>query len=236
VTRVVAALAIGLAIAACTHGGDDLIAPSAPRALPEHREVAIGSPASAPVPAVAARPHRRLVPAEAFLRSYLRWFGGLAPLALPQRARGTQLFDAWADYLAALGLPDYAFDDPRASRSNAVMLATFGRLGEALCVLAATHDLDAHTPVAARVVFAFPDPAAAAPTLAEFTHGFDVLHRTFLGYPAALAPADRIPRYFRLYQQIAASHAASHVGLPPAQAAWATVCGALVVHPEAEVY
>ena len=40
---------------------------------------------------------------------------------------------------------------------------------------------------------------AAAPTEAEFAERFDVLHRTFLGYPAALATRDRTGAYFKLY-------------------------------------
>ena len=96
---------------------------------------------------------RRLVPAEVYLRAYLTWFGGLAPLDVQQRAKARNLFDAWTDYLAALGLPDPKLDLPRASQSNTLMLATLGRLGEALCVRAAEHDRKAAPDD--RVVFAF---------------------------------------------------------------------------------
>src|SRR5690349_12324003 len=140
---------------------------------------------------------RRMVPPEVYLRAYLAWFGGLAPLDVQQRAKPKNLFDTWDDYLAALGLPDYKIDLPRQGQTNSLMLATFGRLGEALCVRAAEHDLHAKTPSAARVVFAF-EPVAS-PDAAQFGARFDVLHRLFLGYPARLAPEDRVPRYFALY-------------------------------------
>ncbi|WP_437742083.1 hypothetical protein WME73_42910 [Sorangium sp. So ce302] len=39
------------------------------------------------------------------------------------------LFDSWGDYLAALGLPDHGLDLPRATQTNALMLAAFERLG-----------------------------------------------------------------------------------------------------------
>ncbi|HEY4239086.1 MAG TPA: hypothetical protein VGM88_04695 [Kofleriaceae bacterium] len=178
--------------------------------------------------------HRRMVPPEVYLRAYLAWFGGLAPLAVQQKARGKGLFDAWDDYLAALGLPDYRLDLPRQTQTNSLMLATFGRLGEALCVRAVEHDLHAKAPADARVVFAF-DPIAA-PTAEQFGERFDVLHRTFLGYPAALAPADRTPRFYHLYQSIAAHHAGKKAALTPDELAWAAVCTALVQHPEAELY
>ena len=169
-----------------------------------------------------------------FLRAYLTWFGGLAPLDVQARARGRGLFDAWDDYLAALGLPDYKLDLPRQGQTNALMLAVFGRLGEALCVRAAEHDLhDRKTAADQRAVFAF--APVAAPSAAAFAERFDVLHRTFLGYPAPLAPADRLPRYYALYQQIAQHHTAKNP-LSPDELAWAAVCAALIQHPEAGLY
>src|SRR5205823_4386461 len=174
-----------------------VIEPSAPQPLPAHREIAIDTSPK-------ARP--RMVPPEVYLRAYLMWFGGLVPLDVQARARGKQLFDAWDDYLAALGLPDYRLDLPRQSQTNTLMLATFGRLGEVLCVRAAEHDLHRKTPLDQRLVFAF-EPLDA-PSAAQFAERFDVLHRTFLGYPAALAPADRVGRYYQLFQQIAAHHGA----------------------------
>jgi len=45
------------------------------------------------------------------------------------------------------------------------------------------------------------------PNEAQFAFEFDILHRTFLGYPASLAPSVRVPRYFALYEDIVANHA-----------------------------
>jgi hypothetical protein len=171
---------------------------------------------------------------EAYLRAYLAWFGGLAPLEAQQRAKAKGMFDSWDDYLAALGLPDYKIDLPRQGQTNTLMLATLGRLGEALCVRAAEHDLRGKLPAAARVVFAF--QPVAAPDDAQFTERFDVLHRTFLGYPVRLAPLDRVPRFLALYRAVAARHAGAKQPLDPDETAWAAVCSALVQHPEAELY
>jgi hypothetical protein len=181
-----------------------------------------------PLPA----PRRQMMPAEVLLRGYLTWFGGLTPEQVVQRAHGGNLFDAWQYYLAALGLPDYHVDAPRVSQSNTVMLAALGRIGEALCAHAASHDLHERAPLADRNVFAF-EPVAG-PTRAQFATGFDVLHRTFLGYPASLAPADRTDHYYALYRQVAARHPAGR--LTGDETAWAAVCTALVQHPEAELY
>lgn len=212
-------------LAAC--GGSTVIAPSAPQPLPAHTEVMIDT---------TPKQRRRMVPPEVFLRAYLTWFGGLAPLDVQAKARPKNLFDAWDDYLAALGLPDYRIDQPRATQSNTLMIATLGRLGEALCIRAAERDLHGgKTPLAKRVVFAF--EAKAEPTRAEFAERFDILHRTFLGYPSRLAPAERIDRFFALYQAVAAHHPAKKkTALDPDETAWAAVCTALVEHPETELY
>ncbi len=211
-----------VALAAC--GSTDVIPPSPQRPLPERHEVVAGG---------VAKTRQRMVPPEAFLRAYLGWFGGLAPIDVMRRAHGFNLFDQWQDYLAALGLPDYHLDVPRVSQSNTMMLATLGRLGEALCVRAVEHDLRANIALTERVVFAF-DPKES-PTLADFTPRFDVLHRTFLGYPAELAPRGRIEHFFTLYQQIAANHSGSKP-LTSDETAWAAICTALVQHPETELY
>ena len=154
------------------------------------------------------------------------------------RAKGKNLFDTWGDYVAALGLPDDAVDVPRANQSNTLMLATLGRLGEALCVRAAEHDLHGATaaPLAQRIVFAF-DLTKKSPTAVEFAERLDVLHRTFLGYPLALAPAERAPRYFALYRAVAEHHATrKKASLTAEESGWAAVCGALILHPETELY
>jgi hypothetical protein len=221
--------AIALALALCAACGPaGRIAPSAPAALPAPRtQLADTSPKQRP----------RMLPAEVYLRAYLMWFGGLAPLDVQARARGRQLFDAWDDYLAALGLPDYRLDLPRQTQSNTLMLAAFGRLGEALCVRAAEHDLHTRaTPLDQRVVFAF--APLEHPSLAQFTERFDVLHRGFLGYPVALAPAERAARYFELFRAITDHHASARGKPPltPEELGWAGVCAALIQHPEAGLY
>jgi hypothetical protein len=211
-----------LLVAACGGTG---ITPSEPRALP---------PAHTTMIDATPKEHRRMVPPEVYLRAYLGWFGGLAPLDVQNRARPRGLFDAWDDYLAALGLPDYKIDLPRQTQSNSLMLATLGRLGEALCIRAAEHDLHQKTPLDQRVVFAF-EPIANQDA-AGFAARFDVLHRTFLGYPAALAPGDRIARFRELFASVAARHAGAKQPLTADETAWAAVCTALVQHPEAELY
>jgi hypothetical protein len=86
----------------------------------------------------------RMVPPEAYMRTYLALFGGLLPLEAQARARGAQggqVFDTWDDYFSALGFPDYHLDLPRGAQTNALMMATFERLGVALCDRAVEHDL-----------------------------------------------------------------------------------------------
>jgi uncharacterized protein DUF1585 len=204
-------------------------APNVPSAAPAP-SAPPGHPATGVAPSAA--PRAQMLPAEAMLRAYLTWFGGLTPEQVVQRAHGSNRFDGWAYYLAALGLPDYHVDAPRVSQSNTVMIAALGRLGEALCAYAAEHDLHDHPPPSARAVFAF-EPVAG-PTRDQFAAGFDVLHQTFLGYPARLAPADRVDRFHALYRQVAARHPRGR--LTADETAWAAVCTALVQHPEAELY
>jgi hypothetical protein len=191
-----------------------------------------GSPAHtdpAPEPLKATK---RMVPPEVFLRAYLTWFGGLVPEDAARRAHRDNLFDRWHAYLGALGLPDHDIDAPRATQSNTVMLATLGRLGEALCVRSAEHDLHGRTPSAEHTLFAF-EPKDGL-TRDEFAERLDVLHRTFLGYPLALAPANRVERFKALYDGVQARGNSSK--LSPSELAWAAVCTALVQHPEAGLY
>lgn len=217
---------VAISIAAASACASSIKEPSAPQPLPATTTTLIDTTPKA---------RRRMVPPEVYLRAYLTWFGGLAPLDVQNRARPRGLFDAWDDYLSALGLPDYMLDLPRQTQSNTLMLATLGRLGEALCTRAVEHDLHQKTPLDQRVVFAF-DVTPHAPDDREFAERFDVLHRTFLGYPAALAPEGRIPRFHALYTQIAARHAGAKQPLSPDETGWAAVCTALVQHPEAELY
>jgi hypothetical protein len=214
------ALLLALALAACRgHAPQGALGP-------EHPDL------DAPRPS----PSRRMVPPEAYIRTYLMLFGGLSPLELQAVLRGHKddLFATWSDYLAALGLPDHRHDLPRASQTNAVMVATFEALGEALCARAAEHDLIGAP--AERFVFDFA-LTPALPTAAEFAERFDVLHRTFLGYPADFAPAERVPRFYALYQAVVRRHLDGVPSrFPPLIAGWAAVCAGLIRHPEFQVY
>lgn len=225
-------LALGaLALSACKK--DDEPKPTPVTTLPGHQNLPQDStPKNGP----------RLVPPETYIRTYLHLFGGLAPTEAQAALRakdGNDLFDTWNDYLSSLGFPDYRVDIPRAGQTNTLMLATFERLGVALCDRSLEHDLGATPPpVDQRFVFAF-DPGTGSPDVASFAPRFDVLHRTFLGYPASLGPADRTARFFDLYTSTVATHSAA--GAPtsrftPDQAGWAAVCYALVRHPEFQLY
>jgi hypothetical protein len=220
--RVTAWLACAV-LGACS--GPATVSPSAPQPLTVN---------ATPAVAGSARELRRMVPPEAYLRAYIVWFGGLAPKQIQTTAHPGALFDTWNDYLAALGLPEYKRDLPRQEQTNALMLATLGRLGEALCARAVEHDLAGRPAGGEHVVFKFD----AAPALDQpaFTQRFDQLHRKFLGYPARLAPADRVPRFFALYRDVVARHAGEAKPLTAEQAGWAAVCTALIQHPEAELY
>ena len=198
----------------------------------------------------------RLVPSEAYLRTVLSLFGGVSPLEAQRRARGgdaAQLFDGWADYLSALGFPDYRNDLPRASETNAIMIAAFERLAVALCDRAVERDLHGKPPlpIDKRTIFAFDAPTAPPLDEVAFAPRFDVLHRTFLGYPAALAPSGRASAFFHLYKSTVARHspaeappgtaAARGSGVPrsrftPEEAGWAAVCQGLARHPEFHLY
>ena len=213
-----------VALSACGHPGTPEPSQTVPTA---------SRTADTTATATAPRARRRVIPPEAFLASYLGWFGNVHAVDVPTLA-GRGLFDQWTDYLGALGLPDRRVDVPRASETNPLRLAAVGRLGEALCVRAAEHDLHRAAPLEQRQVFAF--DAVPTPNLDQFTTGFDVLHRTFLSYPASLAPAGRLARFYALFQKVEAEHEGARAPLTPSEAAWVAVCTALVQHPEAELY
>jgi hypothetical protein len=184
----------------------------------------------------------RLAPAEAYIRSYLMLFGDLSPLQAQTAlaAGGSQLFDSWSAYLGSLGLPTYATDFPRGTQTNALMMATFERLGIALCDKAVEMDIQANKPMEQRLIFTFDTPEKL--DLAGFTTRFDALHRTFLSYPASMAPTDRTKRFYDLYQGITAGREKN--GVPPianrfkkpAEVGWAAVCYGLIRHPEFHLY
>lgn len=181
----------------------------------------------------------RLVPPEVYLRSYLALFGEKTPADVQKRARGAdggQLFDTWDDYLAALGFPDHRADLPRATQTNAIMVATFERLGVALCDRAVEHDLQKPVSGEPRRIFDFDAPKSL--DASGFATRFDVLHRTFLGYPAALAPSTRARDFYALYTDTVARHAQAKVKsrFPPELSGWAVVCYGLVRHPELHLY
>jgi hypothetical protein len=231
-----AGAALGGALVACNASRrPPEVVPSVPVAsLPGHASLAEDT---------APKEEGRLVPPEAYLRTYLKLFGGVAPLDAQKTAREGGLFDSWDDYFAALGFPDYRIDFPRSSQSNAMMMATFERLGVALCDRAVEHDLKGKpaTPLQERRIFRFDLAAlgAGAPDDARFAVAFDGLHRTFLGYPARLAETDRVARFRGVYDEIVRRH--SDKGAPrsrftPAEAGWAAVCYGLVRHPEFHLY
>jgi len=225
-----------LCLAACTKGpmaGPASTAPDPSSTLPGHGGTAVDT---------SRKEGPRLLASETLLRSYVSVFGALAPLEAQRvlLASGSALFDTWNDYLGALGFPDYRVDLPRNAQTNALMVATFERVGAALCDAAMQRDKVVAT-AAQRAVFDFDLPADPSPsklTVAQFTPGFDSLHRLFLGYPAALAPTDRTNRFFALYQTTVAAHAAA--GVPtrfkPNEAGWSAVCQGLSRHPEFHFY
>ncbi len=226
-----------LPLMACAARSPEIVAPGPSTAL---------TPAGVLSEDTAPKEDLRLVPPEAYMRTYLELFGGLAPLDVQKRARGgdgSQLFDTWDDYVSALGLPDYRFDIPRQTQTNALMVATFERLGVALCDRALEHDLRAPKggemlPVSQRLIFAFDAPPKGELEAAAFGPRFDTLHRTFLGYPASLAPPQRVARFYQLYRDVEAGHAKAEPKsrFSPAEAGWAAVCYGLVRHPEFHLY
>ncbi|AUX26371.1 hypothetical protein SOCEGT47_069320 [Sorangium cellulosum] len=226
----------GLAALAGACGPKEAVAPRPAAAAPPREAARVAHSG-------ARREDLRLIPAEAYLRTYLRLFGGLTLAEAERRARGNDgaaLFDAWQDYLAALGLPDYRLDLPRATQTNALMLAAFERLGIALCDRALEHDLKAkeRVPIERRFIFAFDLPGQELDE-AAFAPRFDVLHRTFLSYPARLAPPDREEKFFALYAGTVTRHRAKGAArsrFSPAEAGWAAVCYGLVRHPEFHLY
>ncbi len=234
--KVIALAAASLVLAGCASRTPESVAPGPSTAL---------TPAGVLSEDTAPKEDLRLVPPEAYMRTYLTLFGGLAPLEVQKRARGgdgAQLFDTWDDYVSAMGLPDYRFDIPRQTQTNALMVATFERLGVALCDRAIEHDLRAPRggeipPIGQRLVFVFDVPKGELPA-AEFAPRFDTLHRIFLGYPASLAPPQRMARFYQLYRDIAAGHAKAEPKsrFSPSEAGWAAVCYGLVRHPEFHLY
>jgi hypothetical protein len=216
-------------------------------------------PQVASVPDVAVAPREsfiprepRLMPAETLIRSYTAIFGDLVePEARTRYDRSNQRgrYFGWSEQLSALGLPDYTRDQARASQTNTIMIAAFEKLAIALCDRAAIRDLrldkanvkplspelKALVQVEAPPVFAF-EPKSAPLSEADFVPRFDVLHRTFLGYPAALAPREREAEFYALYKKVEQRHVAAKSGQAPHIPAWSAVCQGLARHPEFHHY
>jgi hypothetical protein len=218
-----------LSLVACSGQRVPEVVPAVPVAsLPGHDHLTVDT---------APKEGLRMVPPEAYVRTYLQLFGALAPLDVQNKARaadGAQLFDTWSDYLATLGFPDDKLDLPRATQTNALMIATFERLGAALCDRAMEHDRKA--PLGERVIFAF--EGTEVQDLPSFAVRFDVLHRTFLGYPSKLAPPERLARFHQLFTATVARHAGGpkKAKLTPHETGWAVVCEGLVRHPEFQLH
>lgn len=235
--RLVLAATFALAALGCAKDPEGPVGPSVPSVpasdLPGHGSLKQDD---------TTKESARLLPAEVYVRAFLDVFGTLSPLEAEELARGgsSALFDRWRDYLASLGLPDYEKDIARPGSTNAMMLATFERIGAALCERATERDLRAKPRPALdkRAVFAF-EPTTAEPTAQEFAERFDVLHRTFLGYPAHLAETtDRTLRFRNLYRQAVARGAGETVSrkLTPTEQGWVAVCYGLARHPEFHLY
>lgn len=233
------ALAVGLATTAACTRSDDTSSPTSPSQpsvpisqIPGHEDLVADR---------GTKEGPRLLPQEALIRTYLQLFGGLAPRQAQAalRAGSPSLFDGWTAYLDALGLPEHAVDQPRMNQSNSLMLATFERIGIALCDKAVDHDLRGTTalPLKERYIFAFDAPPGDLNEV-SFKAPFDTLHRTFLGYPSELAEPDRATRFLRLFNATRQAHEKDPPGkgFTPSQVAWASVCYGLIRHPEFHVY
>ena len=132
----------------------------------------------------------RMVPPEAYMRTYLRLFGGLSPIAAQTALRGTDgsaLFDTWNDYLSSMGLPDYRIDMPRGTQTNTLMLATFERLGVVLCDRAIEKDMQGTPPPVGQ-----PQPSTGFVTISSSVPGtsatsaFATRGITSSGWPGSL--------------------------------------------------
>lgn len=213
----------------------------------------------APSPVVQAAPREsfiprepRLIPAETLIRSYTAIFGDILPPEIRKNyasANAKAPYFGWEQYLSALGLPDYTRDLPRTQQSNTIMVAAFEQLAIFLCDRAALRDLGPNKPkplspeLEGLVQFKSPPvfdfSAKPGPiTLDEFRPRFDVLHRTFLGYPAALAPPERVEEFHALYTKVEERHRTDKKlgGLPSHLAGWSAVCQGLARHPEFHHY
>jgi hypothetical protein len=190
--------------------------------------------------------------AESLVASYTAIFGDLMDLDAREQAdrqsRSARYY-GWSERLSALGLPDYTRDLPRVTQTNTIMVGAFEQIASTLCDRAALRDLvptrasvkaiapeqQALAYVDAQRVFDF-EPKLAPLAESDFGPRFDVLHRTFLGYPAGLGPPERTHEFFVLYKDVEQRHGAANRGHMPHVVAWSAVCQALTRHPEFHHY
>jgi len=240
--RELAAFTLALALLECR---------PAPPALVRPVESALPAPAATPRESFVPR-EPRLVPAEVLIHSYTAIFGDLLPPEIRKNygaANAEGRYFGWEQHLSALGLPDYPRDLPRVTQTNTVMVAAFEGLAATLCDRAALHDLTprlrdatlapelaALVQVKAPPLFAFDAPPGPI-TIDAFRPRFDVLHRSFLGYPVDLAPPERVADFHALYTEVEARHRGGQKSsVPPPVAAWSAVCQGLARHPEFHHY
>ena len=102
---------------------------------------------------------------------------------------------------SALGFPDYRLDVPAADADQRADGRDVRAARASRCATARVeHDLERRRP-RARPSSRAPRSSRSTPpkgdvAAAAFAPRFDVLHRTFLGYPASLAPPQRMARFY----------------------------------------
>jgi len=97
------------------------------------------------------------------------------------------------------------------------MLATFGRLGEALCIRSAEHDLHERPDIGKRIVF-----SRSIRWGALRSRLFSAVRRpspNLPRYPAELAAANRVGRFYGLFVTVSANHT-KDPRLSPEELAW----------------
>ena len=152
-------------------------------------------------------------------------------------ATAPQLFDTWDDYVSALGFPDYRLDIPRQTQTNALMVATFERLGVALCDRAVEHDLKGRGSAAAgrtsALIFAFDVPRGDRRRAGASPRASTCCTAPSSATPRRSRRRSARPRFFQLYRDIVAGprqggpevplHAATRpAGRPSVTASYAT--------------
>ena len=170
------------------------------------------------------------------MRSYLQLFGGLAPLDAQTALRGNNgLFDTWRDYLAALGMPDYTLEIARNPQTNSLMIATFERMGVALCDRAVEKELQADTRRRRRhsersSLSSRPQRSRRRPIHRALRHPSSDFSR--LSGQARQKPiACPLLQDLHRHRGRPRGQGRSQILFTPPLAGWATVCYGLVRHP-----